>query len=206
MNSLTPRKTGRVLVLQGASSAGKSTLAVALQRGLDEHWWALEADHITDMQGTSGRTGWWSPSAAERPHPSWRPEARLEQWLAGYWGCLATLARSGSDVIAVGGWLEGAWLEDLARTMDGIPALCVAVRCPLEELERREVARGDREPGYAASHVAKTFAYGPLDVEVDSHAQTADEMVDVIRGALGSPPSPTFLERVRQRGVAANRT
>lgn len=189
------------MMLQGASSAGKSTLAVALQRGLDEHWWTLEADHVTDMQATSARTSWWSPTPEERPHPSWEPEARLAQWLKGYWGCLTTIARTGSDVIAVGGWLEAAWLEDFARAMEGIPALCVAVRCPIEELERREAARGDREPGYAASQVARVFAQGPLDVEVDSYAQTLDEMVHTIRAALISPPSPTFLTRIRRGGA-----
>lgn len=193
---------GRVLMLQGASSAGKSTLAVALQKGLDEHWWAFEADHITDMQASSTRTGWWSPTAEERPHPSWAHDARLGQWLAGYWGCLATLARNGSDVIAVGGWLERSWLNDFARAMEGIPALCVAVHCPIEELERREVARGDRKPGYAREHLERVFADEPFDVVVDSFAQSMDEMVGTIRTTLENPPGVTFLERIRRENSA----
>lgn len=196
-------KTGRVLVLQGASSAGKSTLAVALQRSLEEHWWVLEADHITDMQATSGRTGWWNPTTEERPHPSWQQDARLANWLAGYWGCLATLARAGIDVIAVGGWLERSWLEGLARSMEGIPAYCVAVHCPIEELERREMARGDRAPGYAKDQVGQVFAFGPLDVEVNTYTQTSSEMVESLRLFLESPPSSTFLARISAEGLSA---
>lgn len=76
--------TGRVLMLQGASSAGKSTLAKVLQMGLDEHWWVFEADDITAMQAVSWRTGWWNPTPGERPHPSWDRDVRLARWLVGY--------------------------------------------------------------------------------------------------------------------------
>lgn len=184
-------------MLQGLSSAGKSTLARSLQLGLDECWWVLEADDITAMQPVSPRTGWWTPTAEERPHPSWNPDVRLARWLAGYWGCLATIARTGSNVIAVGGWLETSWLVDLARTMDGIHALCVGVLCPLEEAERREIARGDRAPGYSRSQADKVFAHWPFDADVDSAAQSQDEMVAAIRALLASPPEQTFFERIR---------
>ena len=50
--------SGRVLFLQGLSSAGKSTLAAALQAALPEYWWMLEADDITRMQPTAERSGW----------------------------------------------------------------------------------------------------------------------------------------------------
>ena len=73
--------SGRVLVLQGSSSAGKRTLATVLQKELDEYWWAVEADDITAMQPVSGRTGWWDPSKDERPHPSW---FRRSDWNAGF--------------------------------------------------------------------------------------------------------------------------
>jgi len=37
----TDTDSGRVLFLQGLSSAGKSTLAAALQATLPEYWWML---------------------------------------------------------------------------------------------------------------------------------------------------------------------
>jgi hypothetical protein len=146
---------------------------VALQKGLDEHWWALEADDITRMQATSERTGWWSPAPGERTHPSWDPEARLGQWLAGYFGCIAALAGTGSNVLAVGGWLETAWLRDLADALAPVEAYCVGVSAPLEELERREAARGDRPAGYARSHHEKALRHAPFDAQIDTAAQSA---------------------------------
>ena len=189
---------GRVLFLQGASSAGKSTLAKALQFGLDEYWWVLEADDITRMQPTGPRTDWWEPTPDERPHPSWNPELRLSRWLSGYFGCLATLARTGSNVIAVGGWLETSWLLELTATLNGADALCVGVYCPLDELERRETARGDRRPGYARSQYGLVHTHAPYDVHVDTVSETAEEAVASIRSMLDVPPEVPFFARIRR--------
>lgn len=195
---------GRVLFLQGASSAGKSTLAKALQLDLDEYWWVLEADDITRMQPTGPRTDWWEPTPDERPHPSWDPELRLSRWLSGYFGCLATIAQTGSNVIAVGGWLETSWLLELAETLNGIDALCVGVYCPLEELERRELARGDRQFGYARSQYDMVHDHVLYDVEVDTASQTTEEAVALIRKMLTSPPEVSFFARIRQLTPDAN--
>jgi len=188
---------GRILVLQGPSSAGKSTLARQLQVGLEEYWWRLEADDITAMQPVSARTEWWSPTPEERPHPSWKPEVRLERWLAGYFECIATIARTGSNVIAVGAWIDEAWLFDLAGILEGLHALCVGVHCPLEELERREVARGDRHVGYSREHFDVVLAHAPHDLEVNTFTQSWDEIVGDVRALLAAPPEETFFERIR---------
>ncbi|MBC8103800.1 MAG: AAA family ATPase [Cytophagales bacterium] len=184
-------------MLQGPSSVGKSTLAIALQRSLEEYWWALEADDITRMQPTGERTGWWEPTREERAHPSWNREVRLERWLAGYFQCLATIARTGSNVMAVGGWLETTWLQQLAASLDGMDAYCVGVYCPLDELERRETARGDRRSGYAREHYDSVHTHAPYDVAVDTNAQTTDESVAAIQNMLAFPPDVPFFARIR---------
>ena len=188
---------GRILFLQGASSAGKSTLASALQVSLGECWWTLEADDITRMTPTSARNGWWNPTPEERLHPSWDPALRLSRWYAGYFGCLAAIARTGSNVIAVGGWLQTPELAQLAATLDGLDALCIGVHCPLEELERREAARGDRPSGYARSQIDLVHTHAPYDAEVNTATQTTEEAVAVIRAVLTSSPAHPFFARIR---------
>lgn len=188
---------GKIIVLQGASSVGKSTLAVAMQRALDEHWWVLEADDITRMQATSERTQWWQPIPEEKPHPSWTAKARLMQWLAGYFACIAAIAKTGSNVIAVGGWLETAWLHDMATAFAELDAYCVGVYCSLEEAERREAARGDRGIGYARSHFDRVYAHAPYDLAVDTGVLSTDECVQSVKSLLAAPPDELFFERIR---------
>ena len=190
---------GKILFLQGASSAGKSTLASALQVSLDECWWILEADDITRMTPHSARTGWWNPPPEERPHPSWNPDLRLSRWYAGYFGCLAAIARTGSNVIAVGGWLQTPELAQLAATLDGFNALCTGVHCPLEELERREAIRGDRPSGYARSQIDLVHTHAPYDAEVNTAAQTTEEAMKTIRQVLALPPAQLFFARIREQ-------
>jgi chloramphenicol 3-O phosphotransferase len=48
---------------------------------------------------------------------------------------------------------ECDWLADYYRRFEGYPVLFVLVECPLEELERREKARGDRQIGQARWHL-----------------------------------------------------
>lgn len=191
--------SGRILFLQGPSSAGKTTLANALQVSLEECWWRLEADDIARMTPTSERNGWWEPTQEERPHPSWDPALRLSRWFAGYFGCLATIAKTGTNIMAVGGWLQTDQLVQLAHTLDGIDALCVGVYCPVEELERREIARGDRPSGYARSQMELVHTHAPYDAEVSTVTQTMEEAMSTIRKALASPPTQPFFARIREQ-------
>ena len=194
--------SGRILFLQGVSSAGKSTLASALQVSLDECWWILEADDITRMWPTSERTDWWDPTPEERPHPSWNRDLRLSRWYAGYFGCLATIAKTGTNVIAVGGWLHTPELVQLADTLNGLDTLCIGVYCPLEELERREIVRGDRPSGYARSQIELVHTHAPYDAEVNTVTQTTEESIGLIRKVLSSPPARPFFARIREQKVS----
>jgi len=190
---------GKIMLLQGPSSAGKSTLASALQLILDDYWLQLGADDVSAMQPGCQPPGWWEPSTEERPHPSWRPEVRLERWLARYWASLATIARTGDNVIAAGGWLRTEWLVQAAYAFDGIDAICVGVYCPLEECERREIARGDRGVGYARSQFDVIFEHAPFDIDVDTFAMSIQEAADHIKASLSTLKSPLFFDRVRSR-------
>ena len=85
----------------------------------------------------------------------------------------------------------------LADALEGIDALCVGVYCPLEEAERREIARGDRQPGYSRSQFDLVHTHAPYDAAVDTLAQTTAEAISVIEALLASPPPVPFFARIR---------
>jgi len=72
-----------------------------------------------------------------------------------------------------------AHLEFL-QALDGIDVLSVKVFCPLSELERREVARGDRRAGLAKSQVALLEEPMPFDMEIDTSVSLPSECVEKI--------------------------
>ncbi|MBC8137699.1 MAG: AAA family ATPase [Fibrella sp.] len=187
---------GRVIVLNGPSSAGKSTLCKALQKTSDEYWWHVQMDTFTTMQPT-----WVMPEPApgEKDHLSWNHEVRLAGFLSGYYQCIRVLALAGNNVIADAGFLKVEWLLEQIDALDGIDSLYVGVFCPLEEVERRELARGDRQPGYARSQYEVVHNHGPYDVEVDTSLLGPDEIARVIRKALATPPYPKAFTRILGR-------
>ncbi len=194
-----PRTLGRVIVLNGPSSAGKSTLCKALQTTLDEYWWHMEMDTFTMMQPTWRVPEMWNPTPEERPHPSWDADTRLAGFLTGWYQCIRALALAGNNVLADAGFLKREWLHEQADALDGIDALYVGVYCPLDVVERREQARGDRQPGYSRSQYDLVHLHGPYDITVDTSVLGPQEVAEVIKAALGAPPVPSVFERLRAR-------
>lgn len=165
---------GHIIFLQGTSSAGKTTLSRKLQESFEEPHFVLSLDVFENMA----------------------PEGHLER---DFWGTLnlaasamhhtiATYSDLGRHVIVDTVLLdieqEKTWLPEIARLLHNYPALFVGVHCPLEELERRERERGDREIGQAKWQFDKVHTHGVYDVEINTHEQSWEECVDVIKHHL----------------------
>lgn len=156
-----------VVLLNGPGSAGKSTLARALQ---DRHpFLHVAMDGFLDMlparlqdhpstfrylpapEGTVIRTG---------------PEgARL---MAGF----RDRAAAGSDLIVDDVWLDGE-PPDYATLLAPCRVLRVGLFVALEVLEARERARGDRMPGLARAQIAVVHRCVAYDLELDGTAPPA---------------------------------
>lgn len=58
----------------------------------------------------------------------------------------------------------------------------VGLRCPLEELERREAARGDRGNGDARRDARTVHTFCAYDLEIDCGSPVRDNVARVIGG------------------------
>jgi chloramphenicol 3-O-phosphotransferase len=67
------------------------------------------------------------------------------------------------------------------------PVLFVRVDCPLEELERRERARGDRDPGQAKWQFEHIHEHGIYDITVNTYTMTPDACAEAILVMLDRP-------------------
>jgi chloramphenicol 3-O phosphotransferase len=155
------RGPSRVILLNGASSSGKSTLARALQEALDEPFLHVSSDHLV----ASGML----PARRDRDGPfAWRQ--MRPRFFAGFHNCLPALAAAGNDLIVEHVIELAAWRELLARLLAGLDVFLVGVHCDLAELDRRERERGDRQIGEGRAHVETDLihTFGPYDFEVDT--------------------------------------
>lgn len=148
---------GAVILLNGASSAGKSTLAKATQARLPLAFWHYSIDHLLGA-GILPRT---RIDSGEFPWPTLR-----QSFFDGFHRSIPALAGAGNNLIVEHIIETREWMERLVGLLDGHDVFVVGLHCPLEELERRELARGDRRAGQARVDFETAHVYCEYDLEL----------------------------------------
>lgn len=162
----------QVIVLNGGSSSGKSGIVRCLQDVLPGPWLAFGVDTFVDALPAAMRASdagiEFGPDGEVVVGPEFR--ALEGAWIAG----LAAMAGAGARIIVDEVFLSGAesqrrWQEALG----GLRVLWVGVRCDSAIAADREIARGDRVVGMAASQADVVHRGMVYDVEVDTgHAES----------------------------------
>ena len=156
-------RSGRVILLNGASSAGKSTLARNLQLLLKEAAMIFSMDDYLAMSRGKHET------ALDAVRESGLP------FIESFHAAIAEAARKGALVIVDHVIGESRrWIQDLLNRLDGIPRILVRVECRQDVLLERERRRTDRTP--APAHAQRQHAgihrHFPHDFSIDTSADT----------------------------------
>ncbi len=164
----------QVIVLNGGSSSGKTAIARCLQAILPEPWIRLSVDDLVDALPPSlldSDSGISFGSHGEVAVSGGFREIEAA-WMAG----LAAMAMAGARIIFDDVFLSGAMSQECTRAgLAGLEVLWVGVHCDPVIAAEREMARGDRARGMAASQAAVVHEHVAYDVEVDtSHTQSLD--------------------------------
>ena len=186
-SSSDPSAWGKIILLNGASSSGKSTLAAALQQVLDEPFWHYSIDHLLAAKVLPSKR-------IEEGHFSWRD--LRPQFFAGFHATLPVLAEAGNNLIVEHIVETAEWMERLTRLLERHDVYFVGLHCPLEELERRERARGDRRIGEARVDFETTHRFCFYDLEVSSTPpvqQTAEAVAAAWRQRSSSGAFPRMV-------------
>ncbi|SOE16225.1 chloramphenicol 3-O phosphotransferase [Streptomyces sp. 2323.1] len=163
-----------VIVLNGGSSSGKSGIVRCLQVVLPDPWLALGTDTLVDAMPASMQASDAGIEFAPDGQVIVGPEFRTLEaaWIEG----VAAMARAGARVIVDEVFLGGAdsqkrWQKALGE----LRVLWVGVRCDSAVAAGREVARGDRVIGMAASQADVVHRGMVYDLEVDTaHAESME--------------------------------
>ena len=201
---------GRIIVINGTSSSGKTTLVRAVQASLSDLWLEMGIDRFA--YALPGRVN---------GQPTWpllflyvRPEGRSDgpftiettalgnRFISGLHATVTALAESGLNVIVDHVVLEPGWVEEMSRLWAGFEVLRVGVRCPLDVVLERERGRKDRTIGQAEAQFGVVHRWMSYDIEVDTSVLTPAEATSRIlaafevlsrrspaEGQSGTPPS-----------------
>jgi chloramphenicol 3-O phosphotransferase len=159
--------TTQVIVLNGGSSSGKSGIARCLQAVLPDPWLAVGVDSLIQAMPVSMQTSDGGIEFAADGGVSVGPAFRALQaaWRQG----VAATVRAGARVIIDDVFLGGAASQqEWQKVLDGLEVLWVGVRCEGVVATGREIARGDRVRGIAASQAEVVHQGVVYDLDVDT--------------------------------------
>jgi chloramphenicol 3-O phosphotransferase len=153
----------QVVVLNGGSSSGKTTIARRLAELLPDDWLRLSIDDLVDALPVEGA------GIAFGEHGEVEIDERFRQLETAWMSGIGAMARAGARVILDDVFLGGAASQERTRArLEGLSVLWVGVRCDPAVAAAREAARGDRIAGMAASQATVVHEGVTYDVEVDT--------------------------------------
>jgi chloramphenicol 3-O phosphotransferase len=158
---------GRIIVLNGTSSSGKSTLAKALRPALPATFCYYTSDQLAD--------------AGFRPLDITARGETREAFFVGFHRSIAAYASAGLDLLIEHIVETSEWCLSLKSLLSPYDCFWVGVHAPLKTLKEREALRGDRQDGEAEFHL-RTHNYCTYDISVDT---TVDIDINVSRIIAG---------------------
>lgn len=163
------------IVLNGASSAGKTSIARALQRLSKIPVLHASLDTFTDM------FHWAVISDVETRRECHRTG------VANFHAALPILTASRFPVVVDHVFEQHAWFEACREALGDTKTYFVGVRCPLEVLIERERARGDRRIGLAQWQYERVHDQKSYDFEVDTSQPSPEECAAAIIDFVTKP-------------------
>lgn len=165
-----------VIVINGGSSAGKSSIAAELQRVLPDLWLALGID--TFIAALPARLSGGAAGIRFETDGTIGIGDSFTRLETGWMQGIAAMARSGANVIVDDGFLSGPPAQQRWRSaLVGLRVVWVGVRCSPEVAAARERARGDRQRGMAEQQAHLVHRGISYDVEVDTTRLSPAEAV-----------------------------
>lgn len=166
----------QIILLHGASSSGKTTLARAVQARIELAFWHVSIDHLRESgvlpmdHFRSGDFDWVQ---------------HRKQVFDGFHASLSAYADAGNNLIVEHILDEDGWVETLKHALQSHDVFFVGLHCDLSTLQDREVRRGDRPLGSAAQDFGSIHKGRQYDLELDgttSPQENVRVLLDAWRG------------------------
>ncbi len=183
---------GRIIVLNGVGSVGKTSAAKALQKLAQQPFLHVQGDAFLDMIAPQM---WGDPQGIifrqfEKdgvPSIEIKMGSSLDCLMEGMRNSIAALARAGNNCIVDDVILSPAGQQSYLNACVGIQLQFVALHAPLAILEQRELERGDRLIGLSRWQYERVHEGIKYDFEIDTSVDNTKTIAQAIASALSIP-------------------
>ena len=201
------QKKGIIILLNGASSSGKTSIAQNLQDLFTEPYLHISIDGFLSTLPKR----FWGPDAQYahlgfqwvEHHDEHGPLTVIKTgpWsaklVAGMYYAIAGLALQGNNIIQDDVILRKEALDQAVKALKGFTVYFIGVKAPLAVLEERERQRGDRALHMARSQYQLVHSFALYDFEVDTSSMSAQECARAIIKYIETHPKPTAFAAIK---------
>jgi len=203
----TEKREHMIIFLNGASSSGKTTIASALQElssapllvfGIDKFLAMMPKKYIG--RGEKAKEGFQYKVIQEGAEP-------IAKVVSGKYGAkvantapyvIEALASCGHNVIVDEVILSEDNLKQYVKILREQKVYFVGVRCSVEELDRREISRGNRVLGLGRDQINQVHKHAKqfYDLELDTAKLSAFDCAKQILNYVENNPNPHGFKRL----------
>lgn len=193
------QKSGTVIILNGPSASGKSSIQKEFQNMMMPNLWIkVGIDNLFDKPMpdiTLENLAFWqsenpirwvtmSKDADENPIMTLFTGDQGDKVAYGMNSAIAAYAQNGCNIIVDYIAYKKEWIDDLQSKLKNIKTCWVKVTIPLQTLEEREVSRATSPKGHARSHYHTVYWDIQYDLEVNSDKNSAQTIATQIKEFL----------------------
>ncbi|MEC0179718.1 chemotaxis protein [Paenibacillus favisporus] len=197
-------KQGLIVLLNGTSSAGKTSISMELTNQKEILFHHLSIDDFYHNYN----------DFINNKFPDLKPVRKLDDEVIGqiifdpiismYYATIKLFSEMGLNVIVDTVIENDKWFNDYLDVLFDYPTLFVGVICSKEELARREEIRGDRRIGLAASQFDKVYSFNEYDLEVNTEELSPTECAEKILSFMKSDQDYSAFKKLSKREVSAS--
>ncbi len=198
-------KSGTIIILNGTSSSGKTSIVRAFQNlsqepyldmGIDKFIWMLPKRYL-DIPLWQ-QVYWYKYAEDGKTIEEIHSGPLGDTLFSGMHHAILEMAKSGLNIIADHVLLENKWVMECTELFHDLNAYLIGVCCPLEVLEERERSRKDRTLGQAKAQFIATHEHCIYDLEVDTSILSAEECAKQIFELINGSEKPKAFSKLQR--------
>lgn len=181
-------KYGTVIILNGTSAVGKSSIMKAFQEKHAEPWLGMGIDNF--FINLLPFKFYFEPKYGVMRGEATEDEAGKlftlhigpegQKMIAGMHRAIASYAKAGNNVIVDYIMYDSAWHDDLMYALSGVPVITVGVTASLAVVQEREKKRATSPEGHARSIYGSVHQGWKYDIEINTDEITPEEIANKI--------------------------